>query len=184
MRIWILAFTAMLLAGCSTWPQNPHQFRQHVNQNLFKKRLIDTAVVSRPFASVAATLHKQTNACLNRVVRLRAMTSHTGSEGSNMPLVGGDSYEGTATYKSTFTRHGNHAEASVQRLVVGSGELELGNVPKDGAYRLVVDIDALSAHRTKVVTYRLFANRSDVAMAKAYINWAKGESLRCPVLEE
>lgn len=183
MRVLLLVVVVML-AGCAVdWPQNAGEFRERA-KNGPHKDLAESIEVSRSLADVAATLRKQSAGCLNMKVKLKVMMSNVNGRGG---YTGGGIVReaGVATYKSTFTSRGNHAEVDVQRKVEGTKEIEVGQVPEGGAYRLVVDATALSANRTRLDIYRMFYNNhTDEAMRDAFVHWAKDDSLGCPVLDQ
>ncbi len=181
MRILMLLLVATL-AACANWPQNPQEFRERA-KNGPHQDLVENIDVSRPLAEVSAALHKQSAACLNQKVTLKMMMSNVNGRGG---YTGGGIVRnaGTATYKSTFASGGSKVEVAVQRKVEGTKEIEVGTVPEGGAYRVVADATALSANRTRLDIYRMFYNdHTDEAIRDAFIHWAKGDSLGCPVLD-
>ncbi len=182
MRISMLLLVSVMLAGCGTWPQNAQEFRDRAKAGPHKD-LVESVEVSRPLADVSATLRKQSAACLNIKVTLK--TCSGGVNSSGVRTGGCIVHEaGAAFYKTTFVANGNHAEVDVRRKLEGAREIDLG-APEDGAYRLVVDATAVSANRTRVDIYRMFYNdHTDEAIRDAFIHWAKGDSLGCPVLNK
>jgi len=181
MRVLMLLLVATL-AGCAvSWPQNPQEFRERA-KNGPHQDLVDNIEVSRPLAEVSAALRRQSAACLNQKVTLKVAVG--GRDANGISHGGPVRKAGTATYKSTFSGRGRGAEVAVQRKVESTNQFEVGDVPEDGAYRVVADATAVSANRTRLDVYRMFYNdHTDEAIRDALVHWAKGDSQGCPVLE-
>lgn len=163
MRI-ALFMLAALLAGCGSWPKNADEFRDRATKG--PSNLIDTFEVSRPLADVATALRKKSTECLNVSLKLRTRLSDAG----------------TITFKPTFVSHANHVEVHVQRKTEGTREVTVGDLPPDGAYRVVLDATPISASRTKIVIYRMTFRGTDDVIRDGLVHWAKGDNMGCPVL--
>ncbi len=169
MRIWLMLLVVALLSGCvGGWPESPAQMRQQSRD----WRMTQSVEVPRPLADVASTMRKQSAACLNVAIKL-----------SHVNPLGKEVSDGSIILKPTFINHANWAELHMQRKLKDTPTRQMGNLPPDGGYDLVVDAKAVSANRTRLDIYRVFRDDGLInSMQNAIIHWAKGDNLGCPVL--
>lgn len=170
MRISLMLVLAALLSGCvGGWPESPAQMRQQSRD----WKTVQSFEVSRPLADVASAMRTKSAACLN--VELKQF--HYNPLGNKVD-------DGSIIFKPTFINHASWAELHVQRKMQGTSQRQMGNLPADGGYDLVMDFKPVSANRTKIYVYRVFTNDRWIdAMQNAVTHWTKGDNMGCPVFD-
>ncbi len=168
---WVSSLVlVVLLSGCGSWPQNAEEFRERARGNPIHS-MVDTFEVQRPLADVAGVMRRKSTECLSGKIKI-----------SNVHALGVQTDGGVIIFKPTFISHANRAELHVQRKAEGTNQVEVGSAPPDGLYRVVMDATALSPSRTRIDIYRMTVRGTDDDIRDAFVHWAKGDNLGCPVL--
>jgi len=138
-RKLILISFAVVLCGCSSYPQTREEFRKSIlGGSGFS--YTDTYTSTRRFDDVVRTLKQKTDECL------QANVTTTRTQGGMNTMNQTDEYRTTVRIVDK-----SHAELTSQ--IAMKGAILTEKMPSGGYYKAAMDIQALSATRTKLTYY-------------------------------
>lgn len=140
--LFIAAITAVSLSGCGSFPKTPDLLVENAKgEKMFSEK--DVFEVKKPLPQVTALLRKRSAECLQQDVTVRA------PRGSMMAT---DTHR--LTPKVEVTK--NRTRMTMQKKTI-TGLGEMGDIPPDGWYILVVDAYAKDKTTTRVESYFQFS---------------------------
>lgn len=162
---FVLAATAILLAGCGAPPKNTAEFR---NMGKEGKMFVsnETLTVKRPYSQVVETFRQRAPACLN-------LTINSGRR------QGGGVFTETRVWKANVSANSKQMECVLQSKITGGNTYEVYDYPNsDGHYFFLVDAYPVDSGTTRIVITTA-PGLSD-SLPLAVKNWAKGDNMGCP----
>ncbi|MDP2762393.1 MAG: hypothetical protein Q8O64_18665 [Sideroxyarcus sp.] len=165
----VFALFALLLAGCGSMPKTPELLIQNVKGgSMFSEQ--DVFEVKRPVTEVSEVLKNKAHECLKQKV---SSTSNTGGPGIQLMRTDVRAF----TPKVVVGKQ--RARLTLQTKVI-EGSTELGDIPPDGWYMMVVDAYSVDSRTTRVETY--FQQPGYRGAFTAIKLWATGKNMGCPDL--
>ncbi|MDH5388648.1 MAG: hypothetical protein OEY06_09380 [Gammaproteobacteria bacterium] len=165
------SFFTLILTGCGSMPNTPELLVQNVKSgSMFSEK--EVFEVERPLSKVSKTLKKKSTECFRQRV---ANTSNTGGTGLQVQRTLVRSF----TPKIVIGK--KHTRLTLQSMIT-EGSTELGDMPKDGWYMMVVDAYKINKNKTRVETY--FQQPSYLGAFSAIKHWATGSNMGCPDLTQ
>jgi hypothetical protein len=171
-NFFVVSLVALFLGGCGSMPKTPELLIQNVNGGAaFSEK--DTFEVKQPIATVSEVLKKKSHECFEQEI------SHT-SQGDT---TGGIRMDRHITRQLTpkVVVGKQHTRLVVQAKTT-QGSTELGDIPPDGWYMLVVDAYPVNKNTTRVETY--YQQTSFRGAYTAIKPWITGTNMSCPDLTE
>ncbi len=161
-----------VLTGCGSMPKTADLLVENAQGGkMFSQK--DSFVVHQPVSRVAAVLKEKSAECLQRKVT----SSHWEQQGSsNVHRVQSVSF--TPIMQITKER----ARLTVQLKDVSQGTTNLGGMPPDGWYAMVVDAYPVDKSTTRVESY--FQDSGYDVMHAAVKPWVTGTNTGCPDLTQ
>jgi hypothetical protein len=172
----MLFFISAALIGCVTPPKSPDELRKAVSGGMVMGSRSEVITVNRPFQQVLAQMKKKWTTCLAVTITL---TTRNGQKYSQYNY---DKYQ----FVPTVIAKGQHAELLLQQKRLGrQAVMTGGELPEDGFYAVVFDIDAVNGQTTRVNMQELpMTGISFETVMKAGKSWAQGGNADCPDLTQ
>lgn len=167
----VVACFVLLLAGCGSMPKTPELLVQNAKGGkMFSEQ--DTFEVKKPIAEVAEVLKNKAHECLKQKV---STTSNAGGPGVQLMRTDVRAFTPKVVVGKQRTR------LTLQTKVV-EGSTELGDIPPDGWYMMVVDAYPVGNSTTRVETY--FQQTGFHGAFTAVKLWTTGKNMGCPDLTQ
>ena len=164
---FVISFLAGVLAGCGSMPKTPDLLVQNANDSkMYSEK--DVFEVKRPISQVTTVLKEKSAECLQRKIESRWREG-----GLNRRQV-------TAlTPKVEVSK--DHTQLTLQTKTV-EGSTDLGDIPADGWYIMVVNAYPKDKSTTRVESY--FQYTAYKTAFTAIKPWVTGSNLGCPDLTQ
>ena len=172
-RLVLISGVVAILYGCAglTLSQTREEFVQRKRDGE-PFSMVDTYIAKRQFDDVVKTLKQKTAECFNVNVTTRR------TEGASSPQAGITTMNIRDEYRTTIrTINSNRAELTTQHTT--KGMVSLQKVPEGGIYDRAVDIERLTAGKTKL-TYYGPSFDSAKKVWTAIRQWSDGQPTPCP----
>lgn len=160
-----VAVAGLVLSGCvsmSAIHKNPTEMRADSSIKRSSK------IVNRSFSQVASTYQRMAPRCLN--VELDYRTTNV-KYGDNQDYI----------FTSKVRRSSNKVTLTLQKYIEGTEyAMKTGEMPKGGAYVLVVDAVPYGKNQTKITTYERTMFFAPLEFRNAIDGWGTGEFIGCP----
>lgn len=166
----VLASSLLVLAGCGAAPKTPEAMIDNAKSGgMFSEK--ESFVVNAPLSKVSAVLKKKAHECLDKGISFTAAGDTSG--GIRMDRV----ESRKLTPKVTVGK--SHTRLTVQVKSTG-GSMDVGDMPDDGWYFMVVDAYAEGGSKTRVESF--YQQSSFHEAFKAIKPWVTGTDSGCPDL--
>lgn len=168
----VIPLFAVFLAACGSMPKTPDLLVENAKGGgMFSEK--ETFEVSRPIAQVSDVLRKKAHECLQQ--QITSVTQGDSSGGIRLQ----QRQVQALTPKVTTDKQRTRLTLQVKTT---QGPTELGDIPPDGWYMLVVDAYPLGASRTRVESY--YQHSSYHGAYTAIKLWVTGANMGCPDLTQ
>ncbi len=161
------AFVAVLLAGCGSMPKTAELLIQNVKDGKMMSEK-DVFEVKRPLSQVTEVFKKKADECFHQDL-IRTWRE------------GGLDRRQVVAFKPKMIVGKQHTRLTLQSKIT-EGSTELGDIPPDGWYFLVVDAYPLDKNTTRVESY--FQQTGYRGAFTAVKLWASGKNMGCPDLTQ
>lgn len=167
----IFAFFAILLAGCGSMPKTPELLIQNAKgSSMYSEQ--DVFDVKRPVAEVSAVLKNKAHECLKQKI-----TSTRNDGGIGIKTM----HSEVRAFTPKVVVGKQRTRLTLQSKVI-EGSTELGDIPPDGWYMMVVDAYPVDKSTTRVESY--FQQPAYHSAFTAVKSWATGTNMGCPDLTQ
>ncbi len=172
-HLFVFSLFTVVLTGCvGSMPKSADLLVQNAQGGkMFSKK--DSFEVQQPVSKVAAVLKEKSAECLQRQIN----SSHWEQQGS-FQVHRERSIDLTPIMQVTKER----ARLTVQLKDVSKGNINLGGMPPEGWYVMVVDAYPLDKHKTRVDSYFQYTGYD--GMYAAVKPWVTGANAGCPDLTQ
>lgn len=178
MRLSVIAIatSAVMLTGCmgmlGTLPTTPDLMVKRA-ENAELNSTKTSYEVGRPYETVSEVLERKVNECLNRRVTHRTpVPGQTPSANTRVEA-----------FTAKVTRSAERTRFTLQQKSDSVGTMDLGPVPEDGWYYLVLDAYPAGKQKTRIKAYHVTVSPYPGVVAAAK-QWAAGTNMGCPDLTE
>lgn len=167
----VFAFLIVLLAGCGSMPKTPEILVQNAKDGKMMSEK-DVFEVKRPIAEVTEVFKKKAHECFRQEV---SSALHDASPGIKLNRREVRAFTPKVVVSKQRTR------LTLQSKVT-EGSTELGDIPPDGWYMMVVDAYPANKNTTRVESY--YQSTAYHGAYTAVKLWANGTNMGCPDLTQ
>jgi hypothetical protein len=167
-----LILAIALLSGCGSMPKTPELMIQNAKDGKMMSEK-DVFEVKRPLSQVSAVFKKKANECLRQDVSNNMVVGSASGPRLNQRQVH------ALTPKVIVGKQ--HTRLTLQ-VKTTEGATELGDIPPDGWYMMVVDAYPVDKNSTRVESYYQYTSYHGAFTAVKL--WANGTNMDCPDLTQ
>lgn len=168
----VVGLSGLMLAGCSTAPKTPVEFRSAAAAGT-GPYAYESFTVDRSSQDVIKTFRDRASECLNTtVVRETEWNQRMGLKATTTDII----------WRATVNAKDGGGELVVRTEVVGDNVLLLQESPEGGFYSFIADVASSGAGSSKIDAY--FHDGADNELLNAVKKWADGTGKRCPDLRK
>jgi hypothetical protein len=171
-KLFVFSFIALFLAGCGSAPKTPDMLVENANsKGMFSEK--ESFEVGKPLAQVSDLLRKKSHECFDQSI---SFVAHGDSSGG----IRMDRRE-TRQITSKVAADRQHTRLTLQVKSTG-GSTDLGDIPPDGWYFMVVDATPEGKNKTRVETY--YQHTQFHGAFTVIKPWLTGTGAGCPDLTQ